>query len=173
MLISTPPSLPLTQSDLASCHGILEERQSEAQGLRQQVGQQLEQEQKTRAELDSLRAELGKLTSSEETLQSKLATRERKIGHLEDKLADALESKSRRSEQVRSEVTGRPCDVWVVSDPHVHHLKVGGAAGHETSVCVVSLVRGVCRVVSDQFVIVVSAQRGHREHPGRPRTAHC
>ena len=71
------------------------------QGLRQQVGQQLEQEQRTRAELESLRAELGKLTSSEETLQSKLATRERKIGQLEDRLADAVESKSRRSEQVR------------------------------------------------------------------------
>lgn len=167
MLISAPPSFPLTQADLANCHGILEERQSEAHGLRQQVGQQLEQEQKTRAELDSLRAELGKLTSSEETLQSKLATRERKIGHLEDRLADALESKSRRSEQVRSEVTGRPRDVWVVSDPP----KSGWSAGHETSVCVVSLVRGICRVVSDQFVIVVSAQRGHRERPGRPRTA--
>ncbi len=44
--------------------------------------------------------ELAKVSTTEESLLSKVANRDRKIGHLEEKLAELVDGKSQRSETV-------------------------------------------------------------------------
>ncbi len=50
--------------------------------------------------MDELRAGLSRLGSAEESLQSKLSGRDRKVAHLEDRLAELQESRSKRMDVV-------------------------------------------------------------------------
>ena len=76
------------------------------QELQGQLREREEEEERVKDELASLRAELGKCVSLEETLQSKLSGRERKISHLEEKLADSQEGRARHGDQVWGRVGG-------------------------------------------------------------------
>ena len=73
----------------------------ELQGL---LREREQEEERVRGELASLRAELGKCVSLEEALQSKLSGRERKISHLEERLADSQEGRARHGDQVANSV---------------------------------------------------------------------
>ena len=60
--------------------------------LEERVGQEVE--------IEELRAEVARLGSAEEALQSRLSGRDRRITHLEDKLADMADARQRRMEVV-------------------------------------------------------------------------
>ena len=74
----------------------------------EEVSSQLEKKEKVESDLqkdvDSLKTEVKRLTEVEETLLGRIASRERKISHLEDKMAEVQDSRSKRVDSVSSSI---------------------------------------------------------------------
>ena len=68
--------------------------------LKEQLQKGAEQEVELQTETERLKSEVARLGVVEETLQSKLSWRDRKISHLEDKMADMQEARVRRLDAV-------------------------------------------------------------------------
>jgi len=92
--------ISVPQSDLVSCRGLVEAHRQDVEELKDQLEKGVEQEAELQEELASLRTEVTKLGSSEDTLQSKLSGRDRRIAHLEEKMADMQEARVRRLDAV-------------------------------------------------------------------------
>jgi len=88
------------ESDLVSCRGLVEAHRQDVEELKDQLEKGVEQEAELQEELASLRTEVTKLGSAEDTLQSKLSGRDRRIAHLEEKMADMQEARVRRLDAV-------------------------------------------------------------------------
>ncbi len=72
---------------------------------RADISNQLREKEQAEADLqdtlESLRTDITRLKDAEEVLQAKLASRDKKIGHLEDKMADLHETRNnKRSDSV-------------------------------------------------------------------------
>lgn len=92
--------ISVPQSDLVSCRGLVEAHRQDVEELKDQLEKGVEQEAELQEELASLRTEVTKLGSAEDTLQSKLSGRDRRIAHLEEKMADMQEARVRRLDAV-------------------------------------------------------------------------
>lgn len=92
--------ISVPQSDLVSCRGLVEAHRQDVEELKDQLEKGVEQEAELQEELASLKTEVTKLGSAEDTLQSKLSGRDRRIAHLEEKMADMQEARVRRLDAV-------------------------------------------------------------------------
>lgn len=82
------------------CQESLETHQNDVEDLKEQLQKGAQQEAELQAETERLKSEVARLEVVEETLQSKLIGRDRKISHLEDKMADMQEARVRRLDAV-------------------------------------------------------------------------
>ena len=98
--LHTINSISAPQGDLVSCRGLVEAHQLDVEELKDQLEKGMGQEVELQEELVGLRTEITRLGSSEDTLQSKLSGRDRRISHLEEKMADMQEARVRRLDAV-------------------------------------------------------------------------
>ena len=83
----------LSQEELSAVKETYELKVDE---LSNQLQEQIKAENGLRVEFESLQTEVTRLTETEDVLQGKVANRERKISHLEDKMADLQDSRSKK-----------------------------------------------------------------------------
>ena len=113
--------ISVPQSDLVSCRGLVEAHRQDVEELKDQLEKGVEQEAELQEELASLRTEVTKLGSAEDTLQSKLSGRDRRIAHLEEKMADMQEARVRRLDAVGGMDT--PCISALTVSFSIHQLQ--------------------------------------------------
>ena len=83
-----------------SCKDSLERHQSNLEETNLRLEEHKNIELELTVEVDALKADLAKVGLTEDALQSKLVSKERKIGHLEEKVADLQDSRTRKIEAV-------------------------------------------------------------------------
>lgn len=90
----------MLQNDLAASKESTEKKEAECQQVSSRLEEQVKAETELQQEIDTLKAELTRLREAEDILQSKVASRDRKLNHLEDKITELQESRSKRSDSV-------------------------------------------------------------------------
>lgn len=90
----------LLQNDLAASKESTEKKEAECQQVSSRLEEQVKAETELQQEIDTLKAELTRLREAEDILQSKVASRDRKLNHLEEKITELQESRSKRSDSV-------------------------------------------------------------------------
>ena len=120
-LINYTRFLTNTQSELLSLRGSLEEQQHVAESAQAQIEEKERSELELKVEIDALKEELDRLRSLEETLLSRVAGKDKKITHLEEKIGDLKEVRTKRADVVSS-VGSVPHPLHTHAHTHTHTL---------------------------------------------------
>ena len=104
-----------TQTDMADCHGNLEAKETELEGVRGDLEQcQMAADQRG-AEVEQLKAELGRVSVSEEKLTQKLAAKDKKLSVSEERLSEEKEKGTRRMQLVSKWWLAEVCHIAEVN----------------------------------------------------------
>ena len=92
---------------MAAVKETVELREAECSEVSSQLEKKSEAESLLQLEVETLKTELARLREAEEVLQGRVVSCERRVSHLEEKVADLQEGRGKRTDSVSGVVLSR------------------------------------------------------------------